>query len=246
MITIGSCFSGIGAFELGLERAIKGSQTIWQIEKNDFCRQVLRKHWPKTQIYQDITQLNSSELEKPTIICGGFPCQDISKLGKMEGIHGKRSGLWWKMHGIISNLRPRVVVLENVDSIISRGVDQVLGSLAEIGYNSKWKIVSARQFGAPHLRRRWFAIAYPDSLELRKQQIKKQKRKKKIQSTATSETRQIGSYWKKRPPESVICSMDDGTPNRLAMLRALGNSIVPQCSEFIGSEIINLGLLDDQ
>jgi DNA (cytosine-5)-methyltransferase 1 len=160
MIKIGSCFAGIGGFELGLERAIPNSCTIWQIEQNKYCQSILKKHWPNNKIYGDIRTINTAELEPVDIICGGFPCQDISTAGKMEGIHGKRSSLWFEMWRIISDLQPRIIVLENVPAITFQGLDTVLGCLAQLGYSAEWGIISARDFGAPHLRKRWFLVAY--------------------------------------------------------------------------------------
>ena len=162
MIKIGSCFSGIGGFELGLERAIPGAKTAWQIEQNKFCQKVLAKHWPNAVIYDDIKTVNTAELEKVDLLCGGFPCQDLSYAGNRKGLHdGKKSSLWFDMLKIISDIRPRVVCLENVPGIFTLGIGTVLGGLAKIGYNAEWQIIQASDFGAPHRRKRWFAIAYP-------------------------------------------------------------------------------------
>ena len=158
MITIGSLFSGIGGFELGLERAIPNSKTIWQCEQNEFCRKILKKHWPDATIYTDITKMDTQEVPFVDIMCGGFPCQDISLTGKGAGINGKKSGLWWFMHGCISRLRPSVIVLENVPAITFRGGIDVVGAITELGYDCEWGIVPAggpKGFGAPHLRKRW-------------------------------------------------------------------------------------------
>ena len=95
------------------------------------------------------------------VICGGFPCQDISVAGDGGGLNGKRSGLWWEMHRVIGEIRPKVVVLENVAALVVRGLREVLGGLAEIGYDAEWTTLSAAQFGAPHLRNRLFIVAYP-------------------------------------------------------------------------------------
>ena len=108
MIRIGSLFAGIGGFELGLERAISGSETIWQVEREPFCQKVLKKHWPNATIYDDVRTVGSHNLESVDILCGGFPCQDISTAGKGKGLEGEKSGLWFEMLRIISELRPRV------------------------------------------------------------------------------------------------------------------------------------------
>ena len=128
MLKLGSLFSGIGGFELGLERAIPNLETVWQVEQDKFCQKILHKHWPNALIYDDVCTVGKHNLEPVDIICGGFPCQDISTAGKQGGIHAERSGLWWEMHRIIGDLRPRVAVLENVPNLITLGMPEVLGS----------------------------------------------------------------------------------------------------------------------
>ena len=95
------------------------------------------------------------------LITGGFPCQDISVAGKGEGIGGSRSGLWFEMWRLIRQLRPRYVIAENVGAITFRGLDRVLSSLAEIGYDAEWQDIRASDVGAPHRRERIWIVAYP-------------------------------------------------------------------------------------
>jgi DNA (cytosine-5)-methyltransferase 1 len=245
MVRIGSLFAGIGGFELGLERAIPNSETIWQVEQDKFCQRVLRKHWPQSKIYNDVREVSSHNLEPVDLLCGGFPCQNISVAGKGEGLNGKKSGLWWEMHRIIRDIRPRVIVLENVSAITIRGGLEVIGSLTEIGYLCEWGIISARQFGAPHLRKRWFCVAHSDG-----RHIKKQFLAESIKETRQSTKKNIGAvsisgfgYWERCSAPSPICRVDDGISDRVAKLRALGNAIVPQCSEYIGRLIYESGVL---
>ena len=160
MVRIGSAFSGIGGFELGLERAIPNSKTVWQIEQNAFCQKILRKHWADAKIYDDVREVGAHNLEPVDIFCAGFPCQDISVAGKGEGLNGKKSGLWWECFRIISELRPRIIVLENVSAVTFRGGREVVGSLTSIGYDTEWQVISAGMFGAPHIRKRWFLVGY--------------------------------------------------------------------------------------
>jgi len=162
MLRVLDLFSGMGGFSLGLE-ATKGFETIAFCEIDPFCRKVLAKHWPDVPCFEDITKLEMGELNglgKVDVICGGFPCQDISCAGKGAGIHAARSGLWWEMLRIIRLVRPRYVLVENVAALLNRGLDEVLGSLAESGYDAEWNIVSAASVGAPHLRKRVFIVAY--------------------------------------------------------------------------------------
>jgi len=173
-MTIGSLFAGIGGLELGLELAGLGP-TLWQVESNAYARAVLAKHWPNaSREARDVRRAGAHNLAPVDIICGGFPCQDISTAGKGAGLDGKRSGLWSEFARIIRELRPSVVIVENVAALLRRGLDRVLGTLAELGYDAEWSVLSAADVGAPHLRRRLFVIAYlPDTVgfELRNQPI---------------------------------------------------------------------------
>lgn len=163
---IGSLFSGIGGLELGLERAIPNARVVWQVERDPYARRVLAKHWPEARRYEDVREIGVHNLEPVDLICGGFPCQDISLAGSGAGIEGERSGLWFEFARIIGELRPRYAVLENVSAIRSRGLDRVLGSLAASGYDALWDCIPAAAVGAPHLRDRWFCIAWPASVRV--------------------------------------------------------------------------------
>ena len=155
-------FSGIGGFSLGLERA--GMRTVAFCEIEPYCRAVLAKHWPGVPCFPDIRGIDSYELGRLggiDLICGGFPCQDISLAGKGAGLAGERSGLWSEYARLIGLARPRYVVVENVSALLSRGLDSVLGDLAAIGYDAEWHCVPASYVGAPHRRDRVWIVAYP-------------------------------------------------------------------------------------
>ena len=161
-------FSGIGGFSLGLERA--GMETVAFCEIEPFCQKVLKKHWPEVPIYNDVREITNDRLESDGIrgidvICGGFPCQDISVAGKQAGITGERSGLWSEMCRIIDDIRPRYAIMENVTALISgdrgRWFGRVLGDLAEIGFDAEWHCIPASELGAHHHRDRVWIIAYP-------------------------------------------------------------------------------------
>ena len=156
-MTHGSCFSGIGGFDLGFQRV--GIETLWQIEIDAFCRRVLERHFPNARRYQNIKRVRN--LTAVDILSGGFPCQDISSAGRMRGIDGKRSGLWSEMWRLIRIVRPRYVVVENVAALLNRGIERVVGNLAESGYDCEWDCLPAIAFGAPHRRDRIFLVAYP-------------------------------------------------------------------------------------
>ena len=187
-VRIGSLFSGIGGLEMGLEAAIPGAHTVWQVEQAEYPRRILAKHWPNAKRYEDVCMVHRSwdvpgrgatitqPLAPVDLICGGFPCQDISTAGKGAGLSGKRSGLWFEYLRIVRNLRPRWVVIENVGALRRRGLGAVLWGLAGLGYDAEWSVLSAAQVGAPHLRKRLFIIAHlPHSIgsELRQQPSRK-------------------------------------------------------------------------
>ena len=164
-MTVGSLFSGIGGFEKGFEDA--GFRTIWQCEQDDFCTQVLNKHWPNVPVFRDVRELyteGGESPEKPDVITAGFPCTDISLAGKGAGLEGEKSRLWWEAYRITRLVRPRYLVLENVPALVGRGLPAILGALSEIGYDVEWEIVSAAALGAPHLRERIFIVAYPTGM----------------------------------------------------------------------------------
>jgi DNA (cytosine-5)-methyltransferase 1 len=155
-------FSGIGGFSLGLERA--GMTTAAFCEIEPFCRAVLAKHWPGVPIYDDVRTLTGERLAADGIsvdvICGGFPCQDISLAGRGAGLSGERSGLWFEYRRVIEEVAPRWVIIENVPALRTRGLDVVLGGLAEIGYDAEWHLIPASAIGAPHQRDRVWILAY--------------------------------------------------------------------------------------
>ena len=286
-VRIGSLFSGIGGFELGLERAIPGAETVWQCEQNDFCQKVLKKHWPGATIYDDVRNINET-VEPIDILCGGFPCQSISVAGNRKGLSDeKKSGLWWEMWRIIGILRPRIICLENVSNILRLGGPEVIGSLTQIGYNCEWTVISASAFGAPHRRFRWFCVCYltnptsfpglqtnqtidpfrksrdtwkkfggghwgcslahPDSSNVQKHTSRDIPVEKKKQSTGVTckDTGLRPNYWERFPTQPPLCRRNDGIPHRVDRLRALGNAIVPQCSEWVGKQLMKSGLLND-
>lgn len=235
-LTCGSLFAGIGGFDLGFERA--GIKTIWQVEINEYCRKVLARHFPDAERFGDIRECGAHNLKPVDIICGGFPCQDISGAGLQAGIDGERSGLWAEMRRIICELRPRFVLVENVAALLNRGMGRVLGDMAYIRYDAEWDCAPASAFGSPCARQRIFILAYPNS-EHRKNRIYAGREFDK----AWRETR-LGQFGGMACPESwreavsVHVRRDDGIPNRMERLTALGNAVVPQITEWIGRRIV--------
>ena len=156
-------FAGIGGFSYAAEKLIGGFETTQFIEIDPFCQKVLKKHWPHVPIHDDIRTFTAKPKEYQ-VICGGFPCQDISVAGLQKGITEEtRSGLFFELMRVIRMVRPQYVVLENVAAITNRGLDIVLRELHESGYNAEWSVISASSLGACHQRARWWLVAYPNS-----------------------------------------------------------------------------------
>ena len=227
-------FSGIGGFELGLERA--GMEIVGMCEIEPYCRAVLRKHWPDVPIYEDVRELTGEGLKAdgivPDLICGGFPCQDISEAGNRGGIRGEKSGLWSEVIRLSGEIRPQYIIVENVSALLWRGIEDVLGDLAQIGFDSEWHCIPASAVGAPHLRDRIWIIAYP------------QGKPGLHESNAWQVAQRLfgdPSPWHANPWNEAIpwvCRVDDGVPDRVDRTSALGNAVVPQIPEMIGRAIL--------
>lgn len=157
----GSLFSGIGGFDLGLERA--GMECAWQVEIDDYATKVLEKHWPDTSRYRDVWECGSANLESVDLICGGFPCQPVSHAGKQEGQNDER-WLWPEFARIIGEIKPKWVLGENVPGLLSNDSGRLFGGilrdLAALGYNVEWNCIPASYVGAPHIRDRVWIIAH--------------------------------------------------------------------------------------
>jgi DNA (cytosine-5)-methyltransferase 1 len=166
MLTFGSLFSGIGGIDLGLERA--GLTCSWQVEIDSFCRDVLDKNFPHTLKFDDVKQCGKHNLKPVDLICGGFPCQDISIAGKGVGLHGKKSKLWFEFERIIREMGPKFIIVENVPNLRRRGLTYILGTLSSLGYDSEWSCLSASQFGAKHRRKRVFIVAYTNGFHTKR------------------------------------------------------------------------------
>jgi DNA (cytosine-5)-methyltransferase 1 len=158
-------FSGIGGFSLGLERA--GMETIAFCELKKHAQQILKKHWPDVTIHDDVRLLDGKQYRGSVdVVCGGFPCQDLSVAGKKAGFEGERSSLYREMLRIIGECLPRYAIFENVTGLIAgeqgRWFAQFLYDLAEVGYDAEWHCISASEIGAYHHRDRVWIIAYPN------------------------------------------------------------------------------------
>ena len=246
-------FSGIGGFSLAA-RWLGGFQTVQFVEWEPYCQQILSQHFPGTPIHGDITTF-FPEQGAADVICGGFPCQDISTAGKQAGIkEGTRSGLFYELMRVIRLVQPRYVVLENVAAILANGLDTVLGELAEAGLDAEWACIPASAVGACHQRDRWWLVAYAKGARAWEHQPHSRGQRdgedlladwhpnQEISITAnTCGTRlerqehpqwriaqQLCPNWRSYLSEPVLCRGDDGLSGRVDRLKALGNAVVPQ------------------
>jgi DNA (cytosine-5)-methyltransferase 1 len=265
-MTFGSLFAGIGGFDLGLERA--GMVCKWQVEIDPFCNKVLAKHWPGVKRYGDIKTVGKHNLEPIDLICGGFPCQDISSAGKRKGLAGERSGLFYEITRLLCEINPRWVILENVSALLHTGLGEVLRELAEVGYDAQWHCIPASFFNAWHHRDRVWIVCYPKSLGLRGWEISfkinrnlgkklysnlsgdwgddsdtnciRFKDTQKRQNTLCESSGQVLQRFREWDTEPGILRMVDGIPYQLDRIRTLGNAVVPEIVRIIGTMIMEV------
>jgi len=249
-LTVGSLFAGIGGIELGLEWT-GGFETVWQVEIDDYARRVLEKHWPNVRRWDDVRTFPPEPVDewRCDLVCGGFPCQDVSVAGRRKGIEGERSGLWFEYARIIRALRPNYILVENVAGLLDRGAGRVFGELAESGYDAEWISLSASEFGADHERERVYILAYPEET-----------RRSNVLHSARGPRefhRSYFHYWGKERDWGIgklgRCRLDSvrraiaagvfgmayGVSDSLEpRLECLGNAVVPQVAQWIGERIL--------
>lgn len=247
--TMGELFAGIGGFSLGFQRV--GFEVKWQVEIEPYCQKVLAKNFPEAERFSDVREVGKHNLKPIDVICGGFPCQDISTAGHRRGIaEGTRSGLWADFARIISELRPKYVVVENVAALLERGMGRVLGDLAEIGYNAEWQVISAANLGAPHLRERVWICAYPSSERLEEDAIKAHIFMEAAHRRNNGHALTVGceGVVQSFPTVGSLVSNPRAlgsvhrVPGSVDRLKALGNAVVPQIPEWIAKRILEAGL----
>lgn len=151
-------FSGIRGFSIGAA-ATGRFETVAYCERDPWA---VRTYPEGTTVHADVTSLRAADVGPVDAICAGFPCQDasIANVGG-AGTDGERTGLFREVIRLAGELRPRVILLENVPELLNRGFGDVLGALAEIGYDAQWDCISASALGSPHKRERLFIVAYP-------------------------------------------------------------------------------------
>ncbi len=256
---IGSLFSGGGGLELGLSRAT-GGEVLWQVEIDPFCQKVLAKNFPG--VYRDVTdvrQASSKTLTPVDLICGGFPCQDVSGAGKGAGIkEGTRSGLWLEFARAVKELQPSIVIVENVASGKGKWLPKVRQDLHLLGYGTRAFALSAFDVGAPHLRKRIFVYAthsHSHSLRFESRGECRENREDSLQLARAGQAGVTsysygmrksqpergelyqwgrpsnGSGWTIEPP---VCGVAYGVPDGVHRNKLLGNAVHVLCAEVIG------------
>jgi len=252
-INILDLFSGIGAFSLGLERSSPEFKTVAFCEIDDFASKVLNKHWPDIPIYNDIRKLTFEQLKqnginKIDVICGGFPCPAFSRSGKRGGF--EQDDLFFEFLRLINEIKPKYIIVENVEGI-REWSEEIRREIKAIGYEYEDAILDARDFGIPQARKRYFGIGIRNGILSSTQHLwgvwgKESKNLYGIQPYIENAERwgppTIGSKeeWRTIFTNCNRSGIVDGIPDRMDRLRCLGNSIVPQIPEYIGTILIQI------
>lgn len=211
----------------------------WQVEIDEYANQVLAKHWPNVRRWPDVRTWPQPDTERVDVICGGFPCQDISYAGKGAGIHGERSGLFFEAMRIVCEMEPRIVVLENVAALLTRGMGDVLGTLASMGFDAEWGVIPAAALGAPQLRERVFILAYTKGERLESGRLRRRGvRKARNYFYGNADSGKADLPWASWEHEPGLGRVANGVPCWVDRLRGLGNAVVPQVAEWIGRRIV--------
>lgn len=240
-----SLFAGIGGLDLGLERA--GMECVAQVEIDDFCQKILTKHWASIPKYKDVRDVGKHNLPTADLVCGGFPCQDVSLAGNRKGLEGKRSTLWSEFYRIVCEVQPRWVVIENVPGLLSSDFGEffskILRELSQSGYAVTWRIIPASALGARHIRERIFIVANSEGSYARQSAFSKEHSRQSYYQGEWSrfwdklarrgENTREQNYW---IPESRLVRLVDGLSSRVdkSRMKANGNAVVPQVAEYVG------------
>ncbi len=216
-------FSGIGGLSLALEPWVR---PIAFCENDRYCQGVLLSRMserllPIAPIWDDVQTLKGAYFQghMPSIIYGGFPCQDISVAGTGIGLGGERSGLFYQVMRLSEELKPTWIFLENVPAIRTRGLRSVVRELTDLGYDCRWTRVSAAEIGAPHIRQRWFLLAHS---QCQQSGVESRRWSGPSRKKAPDVVDFLG--WDSKPPNNRVC---DGLPEELDRIKGLGNAVVP-------------------
>ena len=219
-------------------------RTVAFCEIEPYQRAVLAKHWPGVPCYDDIATLTGERLRADGIsvdvICGGFPCQDISHAGSRAGIEGSRSGLWSEYSRLIGELRPSYVIVENVTALRGRGLARVLGEMAALGYDAEWHCIPASALGAPHPRDRIWIIAHAAALRRDEGQRPAEGWRRFLWPGQLDRPSPWASAENNHDVRSGFLRIVDGLAGRVDRLGACGNAVTPIIPQIIGEAIMSL------
>lgn len=223
-----------------MERAGLGS-VLWQSETNRFCQRILSRHWPKARQYGDIRNITSAG--KIDLICGGFPCQDLSGANRTaSGLSGSRSGLWSEFHRVVRLVAPDLVIVENIYHRWRRWIPAVREDLHKAGYESYPIRLRASDVGAPHARARGFVLAHAvgENVRIQPRWSCRKDGEEALLSSLHGAARAVAGRSKRHWTSAArVRRASDGVPGRMDKdrLTALGNAVVPQVSEALGITI---------
>lgn len=187
---------------------------------------------------ETLAQRAEIERYQVDVVAGGFPCQDLSRASATaNGLDGKRSGLWWEMLRIVRLVRPKYIIVENVAAILDgERMGTFLGSLAAAGLDAEWDCLQAKEFGAPHERDRFFALAYSNEVN---GETRMGDQSNGTPAVFAGSPRQRNEFWVQTPCPSD--RVDDGVPAGFYADRVggLGNAVVPQVAQWVGERIMD-------
>jgi len=216
-------FAGAGGGILGGK--LLGWRTVCAVEWEPYARAVLAQRqndgvFERFPIWDDVRTFDGKPWRGIVdVVSGGFPCQDISAVGKGAGIEGERSGLWKEMARVVCEVRPRFVFVENSPMLLTRGMGTVLRDLAEMGFDARWGVLGAGHIGAPHARERVWILAYTKS----ERTGLDERRIRRLYSEGCMEERRRA--W---PSDAGILRVADGVAHRTHRIKAAGNGQVPR------------------
>lgn len=231
---IGSLFSGIEGLELGLSAAGVG-HVEWSVERDPYCAWRIRSTRGKWNLHEDVRHVGAHNLAPVDVICGGYPCQPFSTSGRRKGEQDHRD-LWPEFARILSELRPRYVVIENVAGHLTLGFDRTLRDLAALGYDAEWSVFSACALGAAHTRERLFCIAYPAGIGQPEPWEYQQDASDYAQAARWQADRLVDAV--RRGALPYLCREGHGIPFGVERLTALGNAVVPQMAKVAGRRLL--------
>lgn len=230
-------FSGIGGITIGLSEWVR---PVAYCEIDPYCQSVLISRMlegtlPTAPIWDDVKTLQGADLPEIDIICGGFPCQDISVAGHGKGLEGERSGLFFEIVRLAKEVKPTFLFLENVPAITSRGGLTVVNEITEMGYDCRWTCLSAAEVGANHKRERWWLLAHAGRKQQRPNQNIQSESKESVGANPSKLCCSISNYngqqehfksdwWAVEPDVGRVVN---GLPFRMDRVKSLGNAVVP-------------------